>query len=521
MKKLSILISLILIFGINNFASNFIDPATDAHVTPVVSAVGSDYKLTFTDEFNGNEVDPNKWNIDNSSQSRNARPGLSINNWFWRPSNVEVKDGNLVLKVSKYNSNTMHCGSINSKDKFASTYGYFEARIKIAEAAKGTHTAFWLQGKGMGNVDGTANDGAEIDIFESAWLEDYTKSVLHIDGYGSNHKANTKKYTTPGIHEGFHTFSLYWTKDFLKIYYDGLLKVTYNEAQWLVHSDEYLWLSGGASFGFSGDHFTSAAIGYLTEAHVDYIRVWTLQEENDSDELVKNGEFEDSLNTAWKSADNYTDVIYSDSNFPVANGQYCRLPGASQSRAITQDIELSPNQSYTFSFSGRIHNAAGESGSSINDKDGKGPATLKAEITSEQTVLKSFTIDSNNNTSVTGEFTVPQDQSTITLKLSKNWNIAYIDNVSIKPINTTSINNLHITKCSLYPNPTQGSTTLSCNYTINSYNIYNTLGQVVETGSNINAKQIGINTSQLNKGKYVVSVKDNFQKKDCMKLLVK
>ena len=77
------------------------------------------------------------------------------------------------------------------------------------------HTAFWTQGPNMSNsdpADGTAHDGAEIDIFESAWFGDYTKSVVHIDGYDADHRANTKQYSTPGIHSGFHTFGMEWTE---------------------------------------------------------------------------------------------------------------------------------------------------------------------------------------------------------------------------------------------------------------------------------------------------------------------
>ena len=43
---------------------------------------------------------------------------------------------------------------------------------------------------------------------------------------------------------------------------------------WIPQNDEYIYLSDGASFGLSGNYFTSQPIGYLTSAYVDYIRVW-------------------------------------------------------------------------------------------------------------------------------------------------------------------------------------------------------------------------------------------------------
>lgn len=48
----------------------------------------------------------------------------------------------------------------------------------------------------------------------------------------------------------------------------------YSGADWLVHVPEYIWLSDGASFGITGDYFTSQEIGTLTHAYFDYVRVW-------------------------------------------------------------------------------------------------------------------------------------------------------------------------------------------------------------------------------------------------------
>ena len=254
--------------------SSFIDPETPQGVRPVNNIPGSTYQLVFSDEFNDTVIDPLKWSIQNSSKTRNPRPKLSIDDWWWKTENAYEEKGKLVLRVVKHDHNTMYCGSINSNNKFEATYGYYEVRLKIADPRMGTHTAFWFQGDHMSNVDGTANDGAEIDVFESAWLNETTKSVLHIDGYGDDHKANTKSYNVPGLNTGYHTFALHWTKDWLKIYYNGEIKVTYSNEKWRVHVPEYIWLSDGASFGIQGDYFTKRDVGTLTHAYVDYVRVW-------------------------------------------------------------------------------------------------------------------------------------------------------------------------------------------------------------------------------------------------------
>ncbi|XCF07824.1 discoidin domain-containing protein [Tamlana crocina] len=278
---------LFLFLSINTCFSQYIDENTPKNVQPSNPHINGNWILDFSDEFNSNIVDQNKWNIDHSTKSRAARPKIGIDDWRWKPENVSVENGNLILKVYKTGNSSMTNGSINSHNKYLTKYGYFEARIKVGDATKGTHTAFWLQSPNMGNVDGTANDGAEIDIFETAWTEDYTKSVVHIDGYGADHQANTKQFNTPGIHSGFHTWGFHWTESFMDIYYDGVFKVRYSNPKWVVKSLEFLWLSNGASFGVSGDqYFKDYPIGYLTETHVDYIRVWKTPTATDLDESL-------------------------------------------------------------------------------------------------------------------------------------------------------------------------------------------------------------------------------------------
>ncbi len=248
-----------------------VDAQTPVNATPASETKG--WLLDFSDEFNGNSLDLTKWSINVSTRSRNPRPAQGINDWWWKHDNVSLDGtGNLVLDVVKHDSNTMYNGSISSKGLYEPTYGYLEARINIADTSKTTHTAFWTQGHYMGNIDGTGNDGAEVDIFESAWVTDSTKAVVHIDGYGSNHRASTVGYKTPGIHSGFHTFGMEWNEHVMNIYYDGVFKVQY-EGIWVPKVAEWLWLSNGASFGSIGS-FTEEANGYLTSSKVDYVRVW-------------------------------------------------------------------------------------------------------------------------------------------------------------------------------------------------------------------------------------------------------
>ena len=299
MNKLKFLFSNLVLFFFSVTlvsAQQFIDNNTPVNALPIGERNDCNWRLDFSDEFNDNEIDLTKWTINNSTKSRAARPKIKISDWWWKPQNVSEKNGNLVLDVVKKDFNTMHCGSINSARKYETQYGYFECRIKVGDIKKGTHSAFWLQGKNQGNIDGTANDGCEIDIFESAFDKPnaITKSVFHRDGYGKYHEALTKQYNTPNLFDGFHTFGMYWDENIISMYYDGELKTSYTrqdrkyktingvltdidgkDGTWLVHTPEYLWVSNGASFGVTGDqYFVNQPEGLLTQTYVDYVRVW-------------------------------------------------------------------------------------------------------------------------------------------------------------------------------------------------------------------------------------------------------
>lgn len=267
----------------NGNASSFIDSETPLNAQPL--GIAGNWDLDFSDEFNGADINPLKWVQSISSSSRAPRPNLGVDDWWWVEENAfQDGVGNLVLRGTKVDNNTMYCGSVESRNLYEPTFGFLEARIQIAETVKGNHTAFWLQGSNQNNVDNSAADGAEIDIFESAWVNNTTKAVVHFDGYGADKKNHTIPYNTPNLHNGYHTFGLHWTPTGMDIYYDGVkvestspskpfpFTIDPNGYPLVPQVPEWLWLSVGASFA-DGD-FQSQPVGTLSDALVDYVRVY-------------------------------------------------------------------------------------------------------------------------------------------------------------------------------------------------------------------------------------------------------
>ena len=253
----------------------WVDPDTPLNAKPALAVpTGDNWVLDFSDEFNS--FNRSKWTKSVSTSPRAARPAQGINDWWWRADHVSISDGTLALKISKHDSNTMYCGSVETRNLYETAYGFMEARINCSPIEKGAHTAFWLQGHNQNNVDGSGADGCEVDIFESAYgngginIEDREcQTVLHWDGYGASKQSATEYWNVENAYTGFHTFAAHGTPAFLDIYYDGVKKWRYTGVG-IPQVAEWLWLSVGAGFG-DGNFQTET---YPSWSYVDYVRVW-------------------------------------------------------------------------------------------------------------------------------------------------------------------------------------------------------------------------------------------------------
>ena len=257
---------------IKSASLSWIDKGTPVDVLPANNQIGEDWQLAFSDEFNGEAVDFNKWTI--LDQYRGAVTKHGIKEWYFKPENVAVSNGNLILKNTKVGTDIMNCASVYSNKKYFMKYGYAEARVKIADTNAGALTAFWLQSNTMSNVDGTGNDGAEIDIFESAYVTDEMITTIHIDGYAEDHQQKSYRYVTPGIFDGYHTWGCLWDENSVKIYYDGKLTAEF-DGTWIPQVEEFLYLSTVATFGEKAFFKDRQPDSWLSEACFDYVRVWT------------------------------------------------------------------------------------------------------------------------------------------------------------------------------------------------------------------------------------------------------
>jgi beta-glucanase (GH16 family) len=276
MKKIGVLFIIILAFSCKTQKDrlvvnkkSFVDAATPKSAKPfIVSDTTtlkfdkSKWKLVFSDELYSND------------------------------DQVQEKDGNAYIYYSKstLNDTTYMAGRFNSNKKYAPTYGYLETRMHLVKP-NGYQTAFWMmpEGNGMASTttpDGTANDGAEIDIVEGNKLRSYSLG-LHWDGYAKPaHKGTGGNIKMPNIHDTeYHIFALEWTPTYLKFYCDGKVVKEIKDPKAIPQVAHYIYFSGscfGKNDWLQGDVRKNEFIqnGGIEKAYIDYVRVYQTNEKS-------------------------------------------------------------------------------------------------------------------------------------------------------------------------------------------------------------------------------------------------
>jgi beta-glucanase (GH16 family) len=177
------------------------------------------YKLAWSDEFDGTRLDTNKWQSRFTGQKRGAA--------VISAEAVAVTNG--CLTITSYTENgTNFTGMVSTEGKFEAVQGYWEARIKFAEAP-GSWAAFWLQSPTLGRpVGDPGKAGAEVDICEhrqvnrkGANIADQVQHALHWDGYGEHHKHAESLSPPMNLSAGFHLLGCELTSEGYKFFVDG------------------------------------------------------------------------------------------------------------------------------------------------------------------------------------------------------------------------------------------------------------------------------------------------------------
>jgi beta-glucanase (GH16 family) len=221
-----------------------------------------------SDEFEGRELDLNKWHV-GMEWWKGRQPAL------FSDKNVTVSDGKLHLTMRKeklppeveklgfhdYTSATLH-------SKVMTCYGYYEVKAKPMDS--GGSSSFWFYPKG--GTPGTT----EIDVFEiggkAKGFEYKYNMTLHVTEMppGKKHWSVGGVWIAPWrLADDYHVYGLDWEKEEIRFYVDGVLVRSVENTRW--HQPLYLIFDSETMpkwFGMPDDKDLPSTFS------VEYVRAW-------------------------------------------------------------------------------------------------------------------------------------------------------------------------------------------------------------------------------------------------------
>ena len=233
-----------------------------------------DYKLVWSDEFDGNEIDGEKWDF------YMGKHGSEEQYYTDRRENSIIRDGKLVIIARK--EAYEDCGYTSAslftryKDGYPGgwTYGKVQVRAKIP-SGMGQWPAIWMMP--TDNKFGWWPKSGEIDIMEAVGQNpNIIYGTIHCEKY--NHLNNTAKggkIRSETVYSDFHDYEMIWDGDGITFLLDDYAYYTYvpesrDHTVWPF--DERFYLKLNLAIGGWGGAPDDRL--FPTEYQIEYVRVY-------------------------------------------------------------------------------------------------------------------------------------------------------------------------------------------------------------------------------------------------------
>ncbi len=187
----------------------------------------TEFTLVWSDEFDGQTLDSNKWTAEIGYGPNNSGWGNDESQLYTdSPDNLSVESGNAIITarcdsgVCGKRDGSITSAKINTKDKLELKYGKVAARIKLP-SGRSTWPAFWMLGSVFPDVPWPRS--GEIDIMEmhqSFSNINTTHTTVHWfdesrpTGNEWRFFSQQKSFNSP-LTSDFHVFSIEWDKNFI------------------------------------------------------------------------------------------------------------------------------------------------------------------------------------------------------------------------------------------------------------------------------------------------------------------
>jgi beta-glucanase (GH16 family) len=270
-------------------ATTTIVPATTTTVPATTTTsppdpVGGDagqWTLVFRDEFDGPRLATDRWVTcywwDDDGCSNEGNDELE---WY-RPDNVIVDDGRLVLEAREESTRTRRgdrypytSGMVTTgrdvddlavPPGFVFTYGYVEVRAKVPSGT-GLWPAVWL-------LAADHESRPEIDIIEVLGdTPEVARFHIHYNDRTGDRQSPGQDWIGPDLSEDWHLYAVEWTEDRVVWYLDGVARWEVTDPEAIPREDLYLILNlaVGGEWPGAPDDDTEFPARFL----IDYVRIW-------------------------------------------------------------------------------------------------------------------------------------------------------------------------------------------------------------------------------------------------------
>jgi len=260
-----------------------VNPGTPAAPGNAHATVNANWKLVWSDEFDGTSIDSSKWGFEVNGDGGGNN---ELQYYTDRPENAKVEDGHLVITAIKENykgpdGKSRHYTSarMTTKGKFSWKYGRFEARIKMPKG-KGMWPAFWMMPQD--SVYGGWARSGELDIVEVIGHQpNLAYGTIH---YGDSWPHNTHTGDKFALQSGdfsddFHVFAVEWEEGEIRWYIDGQLYQT--QTKWYTNGgkfpapfDQNFFIILNVAVGGAWPGPPSPETTFPQTMEVDYVRVY-------------------------------------------------------------------------------------------------------------------------------------------------------------------------------------------------------------------------------------------------------
>lgn len=259
-----------------------------------------EWELTWSDEFDGTELDRSKWDYRMSMMQLehpawtdkgvkldgNSNAVFSIMEEDGRPVSSQLQTGynymDQPLEKTTFGHEHLQWRIGKLKESmFTQKYGYFECRCRLQQML-GWWSAFWIQSPMIGATLDPAVSGSEIDVMESFKPGEVHRHNVFTGGYGKD----MKHAFVGGIEEGvdktvFHRFGVLWDETGYTFYVDG--QENGRITDYVSHCPEFILITTEVKGYRHADHTPIPEAWEAIKAGdtflVDYIRVFAKKED--------------------------------------------------------------------------------------------------------------------------------------------------------------------------------------------------------------------------------------------------